>query len=134
MTERKPFGQPIETWSDRQIRAAQEAGEFDNLPGMGKPIPNLDRPWDITNWAADLLKREKLSVLPPALELRRHVERELEEIMQLGAEVGVRKRVAELNDHIREVNKAIYEGPASLTRPLNVEEVVAEWKQRRGLS
>lgn len=132
MTERKPFDRPFETWIDLQIRAAQERGEFDNLPGAGKPIPNLDRPYDITNWAADLLKRENLSVLPPALELRRHVERELEEIMQLGAEVGVRKRVAELNDHIRHVNKNIYEGPASLTRPLDVEDVVAQWKQQNG--
>lgn len=131
MTERKPFGTNFESWVDRQIREAAERGDFDNLPGMGKPIQNLDRPWDITNWAADLLKRENLSVLPPALELRRHVERELEEIMQLGAEVGVRKRVAELNDHIRYVNVNIYEGPASLTRPLDVEEVVGQWRVRK---
>lgn len=24
---------------DRQIRQARERGEFDNLPGMGKPLP-----------------------------------------------------------------------------------------------
>lgn len=131
MTERKPFGVNYETWIDRQIREAQERGEFENLPGKGKPIPNLDRPWDITNWAAEMLRRENLSILPPALELRRHVEREMAEIMELGHEVGVRKAVADLNEHIRATNKTIYEGPESLVRPLDVEEVVARWKAAR---
>ena len=130
MTERKPFGMPYETWIDRLVRQSQEQGEFDNLPGAGKPIPNLDRPYDLTNWLADKLKREKLSVLPPALELRRHVERELEEIMQLALEAGVRKAVNELNQTIRESNRQICEGPASLVRPLDVEEVVESWKSR----
>ncbi|MEV0587999.1 DUF1992 domain-containing protein [Nonomuraea sp. NPDC050310] len=30
---------PFKTWIDRQIREATERGEFDNLPGTGKPIP-----------------------------------------------------------------------------------------------
>jgi len=29
------------TWVDLQIRQAQERGEFDNLPGAGKPIEGL---------------------------------------------------------------------------------------------
>jgi len=32
---RKPVGEPVETFVDRQIRAAREAGELDNLPGGG---------------------------------------------------------------------------------------------------
>jgi hypothetical protein len=131
MTERKPFGVPYEDWVDRQVREAQERGEFDNLPGAGKPIKGLDRPWDLTHWAAEMLRRENLSILPPALELRRHVERELAEIMELGHEIGVRKAVETLNQHIRDTNKAIYEGPASLVRPLSIEDVVASWKAAR---
>ena len=38
MTERKPFGVSWETWIDRQIREGMERGEFDGLPGHGKPI------------------------------------------------------------------------------------------------
>lgn len=131
MTERKPFGVPYEDWIDRQVREAAERGEFDNLPGAGKPIKGLDRPWDITHWAAEMLRRENLSVLPPALELRRHVERELEEIMQLGHEIGVSKAVETLNQHIRETNKTIYEGPASLVRPVDLAEVLARWRARQ---
>lgn len=129
MTERKPPSMSYETWIDRQIREAQERGDFDNLP-KGKPIPNLDQPWSLDDWAREMIKREGVSVLPPGLELRRHVERELEEIMQLGAEVGVRKAVAELNEHIREVNRNILEGPYSNVKPLDVEEVVQRWRRR----
>lgn len=36
---------PLEDWIGLQIRVAQERGDFDDLPGAGKPIPDLDRPW-----------------------------------------------------------------------------------------
>jgi hypothetical protein len=45
MTERKPPGMRYEDWIERQIREAQERGAFDDLPGAGKPIPGLDRPF-----------------------------------------------------------------------------------------
>jgi hypothetical protein len=131
MTERKPFGMPQETWIDQLIREAQERGEFDNLP-LGKPIPNLDRPWSLDDWAREMIRREGVSILPPGLELRRHVERELDEIMKLGAERGVRKAVAALNQHIAQVNRDLREGPHSNVRPLDPEEVVAKWRSGRG--
>src|SRR5262249_62272694 len=43
MTERKPPGTSWETWIEAQIRVAMEQGAFDNLPGAGKPLPNLDQ-------------------------------------------------------------------------------------------
>ena len=43
MTERKPPGANWEPWIETQLRAAMEAGTFDNLPGAGKPIPNAFR-------------------------------------------------------------------------------------------
>ena len=39
---RIPFGN-FESWIDRQIRQAQERGDFDNLPGKGKPLPPPDQ-------------------------------------------------------------------------------------------
>lgn len=35
-----------EKWVDQQIREAQERGEFDNLPGRGKPIDLTPNPHD----------------------------------------------------------------------------------------
>jgi hypothetical protein len=43
---------PFETWADRQIREAEERGEFDDLPGKGKPIPDLDKVGDVSEWRA----------------------------------------------------------------------------------
>jgi hypothetical protein len=130
MTERKPFGVSYETWVDRMIREAQERGDFDNLP-RGKPIPNLDRPWTLDDWAREMIEREGVSILPPGLELRRQVERELTEMMQLGAEAGVRNAVTKLNEHIAQVNRTILEGPYSNVRALDVEEVVQRWRAQR---
>jgi hypothetical protein len=43
-----------ETTADRIIREAMEAGEFDDLPGLGKPIPgggNVDDDlWWVRSW------------------------------------------------------------------------------------
>ena len=48
MTERKPSGMSWETWINAQIRVAREQGAFDNLPGAGKPLPNLGEEYDRT--------------------------------------------------------------------------------------
>ena len=63
--------------SEERIRAAQEAGEFDQLLGFGKPIPGIDEPHDELWWVKDKLKREQIAALPPALQIRRDVEQTL---------------------------------------------------------
>lgn len=51
-----PAGHPdsVEPFADRLIREAIERGEFDDLPGVGKPIPgagtNDDPGWWIRSW------------------------------------------------------------------------------------
>lgn len=35
---------PLEDLIDARIRAAQAEGDFDNLPGQGKPLPKEDDP------------------------------------------------------------------------------------------
>lgn len=49
------------------IREAQERGELDGLPGLGKPIPDLDAPYDEHWWVRQWIEREGLD---PARELR----------------------------------------------------------------
>src|SRR6187455_1262333 len=83
MTQRKPPGTSWESWIDSQIRVAQEQGAFDNLPGAGKPLPNIDQDYDPMWWVKGLADREQLSLLPPSLELLRKVEKELAAIDKL---------------------------------------------------
>ena len=131
MTQEKPPGVSWESWIDQQIREAREAGAFDNLPGAGKPLPDLGKEYDPLWWGKQLAQREQISMLPPALELLRKVETELAAIRQLGDEGAVRRRIEALNVQIRKVNATTIEGPPTRLGPLNVEEVVAEWRSAR---
>jgi hypothetical protein len=50
--------------AENKIRAAIEAGEFDNLPGFGRPSPLMDEPYDPYWWIRRKLSREQISVTP----------------------------------------------------------------------
>ena len=52
--------------AEQLIRAAQDEGKFDNLPGFGKPIPGIDDPHDEFWWIKAKLKRERVSIPPEA--------------------------------------------------------------------
>ena len=134
MTERKPPGTSFETWIDAQIRVAQEAGAFDNLPGAGKPLPNLDQDFDLSMWVRQLVEREQLSMasmLPPSLELLRKVETELAALEKLDDEASVRQRVAALNAEIAKVNATVTEGPPTRLGMLAIDLVLARWRRTR---
>jgi hypothetical protein len=131
MTERKPSGTSWESWIDAQIRVAREGGAFDNLPGAGKPLPNLGQEYDPLWWVKQLIQRERISVLPPALELLRKVETELATIEKLPDEAAVRHRVAALNVEITKVNATVVEGPPTRLGTLDVDQVVARWRRTR---
>lgn len=131
MTQRKPLGTSWESWIESQIRTAQQQGAFDNLPGAGKPFSNLDQEYDPLWWVKQLTRREQLSLLPPALELLRKVERELAGIDELPDEATVRRRIAALNVEIARINATVVEGPPTRLGPLDVEQVVARWQRNR---
>lgn len=131
MTKRKPPGVPWESWIDRQVREAQERGDFDHLPAAGKPIPGLRGPHDELWWLKRKLQDEQLEVTPPALALRKEVEEAKERIRAAGTEKAVRRIVAEINERIAAVNATITSGPPSGIAPLDPDNVVARWRERR---
>jgi len=46
--------------AENRIREAMAEGQFDNLPGEGKPIPNIDDPYDENWWIKQWLRRERI--------------------------------------------------------------------------
>jgi hypothetical protein len=134
MPQSKPPGKTHEAWIEEMIREAQHAGEFDRLEGAGQPIPGITDPYDPDWWVKKLLKREKLSVLPPALELLRTVEAGLAAVWSARGEDDVRARVAALNAQIARVNARIADGPTTRLAPLDLDSIVAEWRARRDRS
>jgi hypothetical protein len=131
MTERKPPDMSWETWTDAQIRVAREQGAFDNLPGAGKPLPNLGPEFDPDWWVKQLVQREQISMLPPSLELLRKVETELDAIEKLHDETTVRRRIAALNAEIAKVNTTVLEGPSTRLGTLDVDKVMEKWRRAR---
>ena len=131
MTERKPPGIGFGTWVERQIREATERGEFDNLPGAGKPIADLDKPHDELWWVKQKLRREHLSWLPPTIALRKEAEEALLAASRAGSEDQVRRIVADINRKILEGNRKAASGPPLNLTPFEVERVVRTWRERR---
>jgi len=131
VTERKPAGKSWDTWREELIRVALEEGAFDNLAGAGKPLPGLGEHYDPDWWVKKLIQREKVSMLPPSLELLRKVEAEVQQIWKLSNEAAVRERVRTLNADIARANARTAEGPPTRLAQLDAEAMVAEWRRVR---
>jgi hypothetical protein len=130
MTDRKPPGVGFGTWVERQIREATERGEFDNLPGAGKPIPDLDKPHDELWWVRQKLRREDLAYLPPTIALRKQAEEALQAAADAASEAEVRRIVADINAKIVEGNRKAASGPPLNLTPFDVDRVLRDWRRR----
>jgi hypothetical protein len=131
MTERKPAGMSFESWIDKQIREATERGEFDNLPGAGKPIPGLGKRRDEMWWVRDKMRREQLTFTHPTFALRKAAEVARTEAMAATSEAAVRDIVAEINKQIVEAIKRPSLGPPLNLMPFDVERVLQEWREQK---
>lgn len=129
--EKKPPKVRWETWVERKIRESMDRGEFDNLPGAGKPIPDLARPYDELWWLRKKLRDEKLSIDPPTLVLRKELDETLERIDGARTEDEARRLVGAINERIVYVNSHTFFGPPTELAPLHVERIVAQWRSRR---
>ncbi len=128
MTQRKPSGIRWESWIDRQVREATERGEFKDLPGTGKPIPDLDKPHDEMWWVKRKLRDEGLSYLPPSLALRKEVSEARTAALRASSEAGARRIIEDINETIREANRTGIRGPSLMLVPFDVDRILEEWR------
>ncbi len=127
-TEHKPHRITATSPIERQIRKAQEEGQFDDLPGAGKPLPDLDEVYDAAWWVKKLVRRERISMLPPALSIKLDIERALEKIRTLRSEEQVRAHVDALNAKISRVNAQTTTGPPTTTGRFDPNTIVDRWR------
>lgn len=119
------------SWVDLQVRQAMERGEFDDLPGQGKPIEDLGVEHDPDWWVKKLVERENIALLPPALALRKE-DAELEDRLDaITAEVEVRRELADFNRRVVETRRQLQGGPPVVTPTRDVDAEVAAWTERR---
>jgi hypothetical protein len=117
---------PFRDWVEEQIEDAQKRGVFDNLPGAGKPLPDLDEPYDEMWWVKKKLREENLSLLPDALEVRL----QLDKAFEAKTETELRATLAELNEKIARLNSRVTSGPPTTLAQVDVEAAVRRWYTR----
>ena len=118
---------------DRQIREAQERGEFEDLPGMGKPLAGSGQPLHDEWWLQQMVQRENIGggALPTTLKLRKECEDVPDHVATLRSETAVRDYETDLNDRISKAMRGPVDGPPVVLKPFDVEQVAQEWRNRR---
>ena len=120
---------------EKAIREAQERGDFDNLPGAGKPLDLHDAndpDWWIKRYAA----RENLDLggaLPGALALRKEAATYPASLIDVTTEQNVREIIEDYNRRVLadRLRPAVGKLPPMLAKTLDVEEMVEGWRRLR---
>jgi hypothetical protein len=126
---------PYESLVERQIREAQERGEFDNLPGAGKPLRGLDSD-DPDWWVKQLMQREGLDMtdaMPPAMALRKEAAAFPHSLLDLRTEESVRAVLDDYNRRVRldRLRPVVGPFPPLLARTVDADELVEQWRALR---
>lgn len=129
-------GQPYwESPVERQIREAQERGDFDNLPGAGKPL-DLSDSEDPDWWVKRFAARENLDLggaLPGALALRKEAAGYPESLVDVRTEEQVREIILDYNKRVLadRLRPAVGNLPPLIAKTLDVDEMVERWRPLR---
>lgn len=110
-----------ESVSDRLIREAMERGEFDDLPGAGKPIPGMGKAYDPNWWVKSFVERERADDERRAAFER--IEARLGSVWALTSEASVRRVVERLNVEVAEIDAG-----TGRFQQFDADDVIASWK------
>ncbi|MEO6115022.1 MAG: DUF1992 domain-containing protein [Pseudolysinimonas sp.] len=115
-----------------RIQQAMRTGDFDDLPGQGKPIEGLGAVHDPDWWIRQKIQREKITGLgPPALTLRTE-SRELDARLDgITSEREVRETLDDFNRRVIEARRQLLGGPPVVTPVRDVDAEVERWRERR---
>ncbi|SDU32244.1 DUF1992 domain-containing protein [Gordonia westfalica] len=122
------------------IREATERGEFDNLPGAGKPLDLSDSD-DPDWWVKRKIRDEDLdtsALLPAPLQLRREAQDFPESLRGIADESAVRDILLDFNRRVREAllaSRQVALPHSVVAHTVDVEDMVRRWRvTRRGPS
>lgn len=120
---------------EEQIRAAQARGEFDDLPGKGKPLRLADV-HDPDWWVKAYLRRENIdtsALVHPTIALRREADAFPATLADLTREDQVRAVLADYNARVVAEWRRPAVGPTIpvAARQVDVDAMVARWRALR---
>ena len=114
------------------IQQAMRRGDFDDLPGAGKPLTGLQNAYDPNWWIRQKIERERLTGLgPPALTLRTEDAALDAKLDAAPSEEAVRDTLSDFNARVIEARRQLQGGPPVVTSPRDVEAEVRRWRERR---
>lgn len=114
------------------IQVAIRRGDFDDLPGAGKPLEGLGTHHDPDWWIRRKIEQENLTGLGPPAILLRTEDRELDDQLDLlGRESDVRAVLEDFNRRVIEARRQLQGGPPVVTSPRDIDAEVAAWTERR---
>lgn len=114
------------------IQVAIRRGDFDDLPGAGKPLEGLGSHHDPDWWIRRKIETENLTGLGPPAILLRTEDRELDgQLDLLGRESDVREVLEDFNRRVIEARRQLQGGPPVVTAPRDIDATVEAWRERR---
>ncbi|MCU1409178.1 MAG: molecular chaperone DnaJ [Microbacteriaceae bacterium] len=114
------------------IQQAIRRGDFDNLPGSGKPLANLNQTYDPDWWIRQKIERERITGLgPPALTLRTENAALDDRLAAAPSERAVREMLQDFNGRVIEARRQLLGGPPVVTPTRDIDEEVERWRLRR---
>jgi hypothetical protein len=116
------------------IQQAMRRGDFEDLPGAGKPLPGIGdgRPHDPDWWIRRKIEREQLRGLGPAASLLRAEDAGLDERLDaLSRPAEVRAALEDFNARVIEARRQLLGGPPVITPLRDVDAELTAWAERR---
>jgi Domain of unknown function (DUF1992) len=114
------------------IQQAIRRGDFDDLPGSGKPLPNLGQTYDPDWWIRQKIERERITGLgPPALTLRAENAALDARLEAAPSERAVREMLQDFNSRVIEARRQLLGGPPVVTPTRDIDEEARRWRERR---
>lgn len=114
------------------IQQAIRRGEFDDLPGAGKPLPGVNGRHDPDWWIRRKIESERLTGLgPPALTLRTEDAALDDRLDGMHREADVRAAIDDFNVRVKEARRQLLGGPPVVTQLRDPDDAVRAWRERR---
>jgi hypothetical protein len=122
---------------EAQIRAAQERGAFDDLPGKGKPL-KLPEVHDPNWWIKSYVQREGIdtaALVHPTIALRREADTFPESLAELTTQEQVRAVLEDFNRRVVAEWRRPVTGPSLpvVARQVAVEPMIERWRALRAV-
>jgi len=119
------------TLVEKRIQEAMDRGEFDNLPGAGKPL-HIEEP-PVKNedlwWALKILKQANF--VPDEVRWRKQIEKLRAKMMHVGSEDELRRIVRQINEYIIKLNTMGTNRIPTRLAPFDEKRCLAKFRARR---